>query len=560
MLSLRFCSAAARVLPLVLASVLAAYPVAAQQPSPTRMSRDTLPQPRRAPETPAQENRDPLPAAPLLDRPVVRSEYRLGPGDVVNVAVFGEAEMATMLAVTPEGTLVIPSVGVVRVLGANLDEAQARVRTAVFRLYRNVDVTLSLTQVRTFKVFLVGDVPNPGVVTASSVTRASEVIPTGGERATPPALGPTTLERTGLSPHRNILLRRATGDSVLVDLARFALLGDLSANPTLREGDALVVRTVTESVQITGPVGFPGVYEYREGESLADFLALTTGGRGLPRYAGDTIRVSRVGPTGARRTIFLSGAEASGRAGAALPLEPFDVVYVQGRSRFAQEVAATVQGEVRNPGTYPIRLDTTTVRELIAAAGGFTDRASLAGATLRRQPVQNSRVTNGEDLAPDSALTPAELSVRRLEAATSAEASFVVLELDRVFAPGGEAYDVTLESGDLLHIPERRGEVAVIGAVMRPGLVRHAQGLTVDQYVNLAGGYLRRAAWKDATVLRANSGARLSVREVSRIEPGDRIVVPFRERRTLLERLQTTQTITAIVSGLILTIVTLSRL
>lgn len=559
MLSYRFMAAAARALPLVLASVLAAQPLAAQ-------ARDTLPGGRRPSDRDAQQagqlpaSQQMTPPPPLLDRPVVRSEYRLGPGDVVNVAVFGEVEMANTLTVTPEGTLVVPSVGVVRVLGANLDEAQARVRTAVFRLYRNVDVTLSLTQVRTFKIFLVGDVPRPGVVTATSVTRASEVIPAGGERPNPPPIPRLATERPSLSLHRNVLLRRATGDSVLVDMARFALLGDLSANPTLREGDALVVRTVTETVQVAGPVSFPGVYEYRARETLAGFLELTTGGKGLPVYTGDTVRISRLSRTGTRSVQLLTAAEATGSTGAAMVLQPFDVVYVQGRHRFGAQAAATAQGEVRNPGSYPIRADTTTVRELIAAAGGLTVRASLSGATLRRQAVPGSRVRTGDDLAPDSSLTQSEREVRRLERMTAAEANYVVLDLERILAPGGEAHDITLQAGDLLSIPERRNEVAVIGAVARPGLVVYTPGLSVDQYANRAGGYLRRAAWRNAAVLRASTGARLTPREAGRIEPGDQIVVPFRERRTFLERLQAVQAVAGIVTGLLITVITLSSL
>jgi protein involved in polysaccharide export with SLBB domain len=529
----RFHSAAARALPpLVLASLLAAWPAAGQRPV---SGRDTL----------AQRERTAQPAAPLLDRPVVRSEYQLGPGDVVNVTVFGEVEMSHTLTVTPEGTLVVPSIGVVRVLGANLDEAQARVRTAVFRLYREVDVTLALTQVRSFKVYLVGDVPNPGVVTATSVTRASEVIPTAG-RASP--------------SHRNILLRRAAGDSMLVDLARFTLLGDLSSNPTLREGDALLLRTVVETVQVTGPVSFPGVYEYRAGESLASLLTLTTGGRGLPAFAGDTVRVSRVTPGGGRRTLLVPASGATGSAGAALLLQPYDAIYVQGRSRFARQQSATVQGEVFNPGTYPIHADTTTLRDLIALGGGLTDRASLEGATLRRQPVGGSRIRTGDQLAPDSSLTSAERDVRRLESASAEDANYVVLDLARILGPGGEAYDIRLQTGDVLHVPERRQDVAVVGAVVRPGLVGYAPGRSVNEYVNLAGGYLRRAAWKDAVVLRTSTGARLAVGDVERLEPGDRIIVPFRERRTLVERLQTTQTITAIVSGLLITLITVRQL
>jgi hypothetical protein len=74
--------------------------------------------------------------------------------------------------------------------------------------------------VRRFKIFLVGDFPSPGVRVASAATRVSDLLP--------PAPG-------GLAPSRKVLLRCASGDTILVDLARFRLLGDLSTNSTLRE-------------------------------------------------------------------------------------------------------------------------------------------------------------------------------------------------------------------------------------------------------------------------------------------------------------------------------------
>ena len=477
-------------------------------------------------------------SGPLLDRPVERARYRLGPGDVVDVAVFGEVEIINTVPVTPEGTLVIPGVGVTRVLGLNLDQAQARVTELVYRLYRNVDVTLTLARLRTFKVFVVGDIPNPGVRPATSVQRVSEVLPQGAG--------------VGVSRnYRNVLVRRAAGDSLLVDLARFTLLGDIDANPVLREGDAVVVRAVQDSIAVFGPVSTPGSYEYRPGETLADFLSLVNGGRPLPAGTGDTIRVSRFDPSGTRQIFAIRAADATGARGREFPLRPFDAVYITTIANFGVQQVATVTGQVRRPGTYPIRPDTTTVRELVALAGGFTPQASIVATTLRRRPVQGGRVRTGDDLAPNLS-TSREQRVVSVEAAS--DENYVVIDFERLFASGSDAYNQTLQVGDELTVPERRNDVAVLGAVSRPGLVGFAPGRTAQEYVNLAGGFSRRAAWRETTVVRASTGARLLVREAGRLQPGDRVVVPFRERRTFLERISTTQAVVQIVSGAALTI------
>jgi hypothetical protein len=176
---------AARSLALAIA-VLAAVPAAAQQPVPA----DSVPR-RPQTTTPAGER------GPLLDAPVSRTEYPLGPGDVVDVAIFGDYNEVFSIPVTPEGSLVVPTIGIARVLGLNLESAEGRVQALVNRYYRNAEVRLALSRVRTFKVFVVGDVPQPGVREASAATRVTEVL--GGS---------VNNERV---VRRNVTVRRAGG-------------------------------------------------------------------------------------------------------------------------------------------------------------------------------------------------------------------------------------------------------------------------------------------------------------------------------------------------------------
>lgn len=542
---------------------LAAGQAAGQQPFPGDTTQFREEAPRITNSTSSLTTRSVVAGGPLLDAPVVRSTYQLGPGDLVDVAIFGEMSMLHLVPVTPEGTLVIPSVGVVRVLGLNLDQAQARVRDRVNTLFRNVDVTLTLSQVRSFKVFVLGDVPSPGVRAASSATRVSEIISSDTVSGSVPQ-------------RRNVLLRRSSGDTVLVDLARFAFLGDLSANPTVREGDALLVPPIGETVTVRGRVPFPGEYAYRSGESLAELLQIATGGR-FPADAADTIRVSRVRAGGVRQVLSLPAADAIGTRGAAFRLQPLDAVYIPQIANYGVQYVATVRGQVARPGTYPIRPDTTTIQDLVAMAGGFTPRASLVGATLRRDEVGRLRrsgdlrdqrtpgsATDGpggnapEDVAPDSVLSPEERQIASIT--RRSDANVVIVDFERLFAAGGDPYDQLTRPGDLLTIPERQYDVAVLGAVGRPGLVAFEPARSVDQYVNLAGGYSRRADRRDAMVIRAGTGSRVLARDVSRLEPGDRLVVPFRRRRTVLESLQTTQVIVGTISGIAITVATLVAL
>lgn len=478
-------------------------------------------------------NRSP---APLLDAPVSRVEYRLGAGDRLDVAIFGELNEVHTLAVTPEGSVLIPTVGIVRVLGLNLEQAEDRVRAAVARFYRNVEVRVALSQVRAFKVFVVGQVENPGVREATAATRVSEVVG-------------SVVDSEGIR-RRNVLVRRGSGDTVVADLARFVQMGDLSANPPLREGDAVVVSFIDRQVWVQGHVRFPGGYEYRANETLAELLTVANGPEGFMADAGDTVRVVRLGPNGERTMLSLSREQALGAQGRGIVMQPYEAAYVTRITNYRPLHYATITGQVVYQGAYPIRTDTTTVRELVAMAGGLTPQASLAEANLRRH--EATRALQSElDAIPTDLLTREEKRI--LQTRASADPTRVVVDFQRLFAQGGDALDVPVRAGDVLTIPTRRPDVTVVGAVRSPGVVALQSGRGADFFVREAGGYTRRADRGSSVVIKARTGARVSYREAGPLEAGDVVVVPFREPLRWTEVIASLQGLVATASGLILT-------
>jgi protein involved in polysaccharide export with SLBB domain len=481
---------------------------------------------------------------PLLDASVDRATYRLGPGDRLEMGIFGSFNDHQGLIVSPDGSVVVSGMGVVRVLGLTINEAEARVRAAVARLYQGVEVRLTLSRVRSFKVFVVGNVPEPGMRTANAATRVSEVVDPVGANGT---------------IRRNILLRRSSGDTLRVDLVPFLQKGDLRANPTLLEGDAVVVPVVDATVNVYGRVNFPGVYEHRQGETLAELLSVSNGGGGFPASAADTIRLTRFGPGESREVHLLARADAAGAVGRGMVLQPHDAVFVPEVANFRLQKVAVANGQVMRPGTYPIRPDTTTLRELLAMAGGLTPNASLVNATLTRQPVRGvlNRPT-GSDAASDSVLTPEERQVRLLSHVTGAE-EFVVVDLEGLTQGGHPAGDERLQDGDVLTIPERRNEVIVRGAVLRPGIVHYEHGLGFHEYIRLAGGLSRGADRQHVAIIRAGASNMVEAEDVWYPQPGDQVVVPFRTRRTLVERLQAIQTVVGILSSAVVAVAIITQ-
>jgi len=522
----------------VLAWLLAAPALAAQLPADTTARRE----PSRQQQQQGQQQ-PVIVSGAAMDRPVSRTEYRLAPGDVLAASLFGEVSEQHTVPVNPEGAVVVPGIGVARVLGLNLDEAETRVRNLVGRYYRDIEVRLTLVQLRTIKVFLVGNVAERGVRVATPTTRVSEILPPQG---------------AGVQ-RRNITLRRANGDSIRPDLVRFLQTGDVRDNPTLLEGDAVVVPVLNETVEVFGEVAFPNRYEFRPGESLTEFLSVANGGGPFPAGAADTIRIARFGQAGTREVLVLSRAEALGARGQGMLMRPFDAIYIPAVANYRLQRTAVVSGQVRYPGTYPIQPDTTTVRDLVAMAGGFTPQASLTSATLRR--ARNPANTPSREFmaTPDSALSREEREIRQISREGLGE-NYVVVDFERLFASGHDAYNQPLQGGDVLTIPRQRNEVTVLGGVLRPGVVAHTHGASYLQYVALAGGYSRRADRGHVSIIRAGRGNRVDARDAYYPGPGDQIVVPFRERRTFLERVQGVSAVAGTISSAIVTVLALTRI
>lgn len=479
--------------------------------------------------------------ASILDAPVSRTAYPLGPGDEVALSIFGDVNRMHLLPVTPEGKLVVPALGVVDVLGLSLDEAEMRARSLVARYYRNVEVSLTLARVRQIKVFVVGDVEEPGVRIASTATRASEIVPNVGQDGV---------------LHRNILLRRGSGEDVQVDLARFRYMGDLSTNPTLREGDALVVPPLQATVQIFGRVAFPGKYAHRPGEALAELLSLANGAGDFPADAADTVRVARFTGPEEREIFAFSRDEAIGARGMEFTLAPFDAVYVPARSNFMQQTSASVEGQVVRPGTYPIDPFSTTVCDLVRLAGGFTTEASLVEATLRRRP-QSSRGTEELASVPPDLLGERDRQILQIRA-TGDETNVVADFGEGCTADSGD-HPQLIAPGDRLIVPRRRDEVIVLGAVSSPGIVQYVPGQDPEYFVALAGGYTRRADRGAGVVLKAKLGTRIDLDEARSLSAGDMIIIPYRQPRSFMDTVRDVNAVVSPVATLLVTIVALAR-
>jgi len=455
--------------------------------------------------------------------------YVVGPGDRFLFLVTGPTEVEAPVVVDPEGRVYLPYVGVVDVGGVTLTEARERIDEAAMKVYSNVTLDLVLTALRQFKVHVTGAVRRPGSYPATAVTRVSELVEMAGG----------ILEKASV---RRVELRR--GDDLrFVDLAGFALGGRLERNPTVTDGEVVRVPMRMHTVYVSGAVENPGAYDPLPGERLSSLISALGG---LAANV-DSSAVLRSSFTSTTETVETTFAYVPGGGEAHDPLlADGDRFFFRERPDFLRSAEVFVYGAVRFPGRYPIPVDGASLRDVVARAGGATARANLAAAHVQR-PIE--RFVAGRSVVEASDEVFDRQLVDEQRADLEADSAFVAVDFRELLA--GEGPPVIVRDGDIVHVPEERYEVRVLGQVKAPGVYPFDPDRSVSSYIDLAGGYdkdadkgrTRMGRFAGAPMARAGGG--------DDVTSGSVIFVPTNERKSLLERIRETTTIVAGVASLV---------
>src|SRR5437867_7379813 len=239
-------------------------------------------------------------------------DYRLGPGDVLDVQIAGRLEVIRQQAVVDlEGAINVPPLGAVPLAGLTLLEAHRRVAQRAREMFRFAEATVTVMTPRTFEIVVSGEVERPGTLPATALRRLHDVILDAG--------GITARGST-----RHVLVTRRGVESE-IDLLAFQLRGDLTQNPLMEEGLKIHVPARTGSVTLMGAVRRPGEYELGATPSLRALLELV-GGVSQAAADGDA-RLTRVGADGRKETFPLE-MRAARKAPAAVSLQPGDEILV----------------------------------------------------------------------------------------------------------------------------------------------------------------------------------------------------------------------------------------
>lgn len=443
------------------------------------------------------------------DGSVDAETYVLGPGDKIFVSISGLEEIVFNLVIDQEGNLYIPKVGGIDLNNTTLSEGKKKIISSVDKYYKNVDVFITLLDFRKIKASLVGDVKYPSSQVLTANSRLLDLI-----------TGSKGLSET--SNYRNIKIVSRNGEENKYDLLKFLRYGDKSNNPFLREGDVVLVDKVDKVVTIYGEIKYPGVYEFLEGETVMELLNLAGSFTHLARK--DTVEIMSFDDKGNKQTSKYYSYDEIGKDPVEMKVQ--DQVIVRQIPEYYINRFIEIEGFVKYPGWYKIIKDSTTLKEIIEEAGGFMKEASLAEASLTRTIGINTNDPEFERLKqiPRADMTDDEYDY--LKAKSRERSGKVVVDFEKLFRDNDLSENVVLKRNDVINIPEAKNYINLLGQFVNPGKIIYKEGLTVNDYIGLAGGFGWRALENEVRVVKAKTGEWIEADEIDSLKPGDTIWVP----------------------------------
>ena len=488
----------------------------------------------------------PAVTAPALDGPVDPDKYYIGPSDVLSVNIWVSPPLNFSLTVTPEGTLIVPTVGEIRVADLTLSEAKKKTITEIKKKYLTGDPSVTLIKPRQVVITVAGSVGYPGKYVFDATERV--------DRAIAEAEKVRKEERSEkIRRGRNIRLTHRSGESTRIDIPRYYVTRDDRWNPFLREGDEVFV-PITDPEKgvfaIYGAVNVQGGIEYVEGDSLLDAIELAYGF--TPRAIRDSIILYRYDiQTGSQDLTYFKLGEIKRGSSGNPPLILGDRIVIKEQPDIRENYRVSLDGEVKYPGTYPITKDSTKLTSVVEWSGGFTEYASLSAAQVFRGTISKQETDIERLLSMRGSVTPEDSAYYILESELRSKREVVNVDFRKLFIEKDATQDIFLKSGDDISIPSVRRTIYVFGQVVNPGNVPFVAGKDYKYYVDKAGGFTNKARTGDVMIIKRANRQWLSPKE-TKIEEGDYIWVPKEPERSFAYYMnifsQTAAVVTAAIS------------
>lgn len=493
---------------------------------------------------------------PFFEGPVDPETFQLGPGDLLDIFLWRPTVTRFPVYVNAEGEVVIPTVGPVKVTGMSLAEAKKAIIGKVRERFSGVELTVSLNQVRQFRVHVCGAVATPGSYLVPATARVADAIfVAGGLLRRARARWDTTSVTVGSKRRIGLIGDQSPAAERPVDLALFEQAGEVKANPYLRDGDVVWVPFKEEGpseIGVFGGVFSPGLFEYMPGDRVADLMKLAGGVRASAKVSEAYL----VHADGQR--LFVHDA-----ALLETEVQPGDRLYVPMEPERQRFGTVTLKGEVAEPGSYPVEIGRTTLREVLGQAGGVLPSAALSSARLIRAPNYEFRDPEKERLLrprDQGNILERDYVERALTAAYERWlGTTVVLDLSRLLEDDNPDDDVVLQDGDVLEVPQQPLGIRMLGYVNQSGETPYHLGWKLDDYLQAVGGVNRAGRKAHTRVVKASTGSIVFYSSEVRLDPGDIIYVPPRGLVTTWSQIKDGIVVASQVATIVLIVLTAGR-
>lgn len=385
--------------------------------------------------------------------------YRLGPGDEVIIDIWGASENTIRQTISPEGSIQVKDLGPVHLNGMTVKEANSYLQREFSKIYSgiggsdpNSQIRLTLGDIRTIQINIMGEVAIPGTYTLSSFSTIFHALYRAGGVNEIGSLRGIKLVRNGKTIEN-------------LDVYEFIMKGKMNDDIRLQEGDVIIVEPYQSLVRIAGKVKRPMFYEMKTTETVASLL----------KYAGDftgdaykkSVRIIR--KSGREHQVY----NVDEMDYSVFRLDDADSVTIDAvLDRFENKVE--ISGAVFRPGLYQLDGEVNTVKQLIKKAENLRGDAFLNRAILDRERDDYSH-------------------------------EIISINLNGLL--NGTIADIPLKKNDHLYIPgihdlKEEETVSIYGEVQNSGSYPYSDKMTIEDLVIQSGGLLEAAATTRISVTR----------------------------------------------------------
>jgi len=438
-------------------------------------------------------------------------KYILGPGDNLRIVFYGRFMEENRVVVQPGGSIFLYPAGNIQVKGDTINKAREKIHRIMRRYYRDFNVHLEITKLRTIQVRILGEVKNPGTYIISPTIGICDAIGIAGGLKDEASL-------------RNILIKDEEGKDVRnVDLFAWYFLGDESQNKSIEEKSVIFVPIMQEQITIDGAFKRKGIFEIIPGERVSDLIKIAELKPGAVLSEGRLTRIREgeleIKPVDLEKIINSEKFEKEKD----ILLSDGDNIYVPDLEMFSSKIRIvgelkganffsttinklTGETEIQKIGLYNLKKG-ETVKDVVMALGGTTVKANAKKARVER-PLKNGNV------------------------------KIIPVNLRKLMTEGDESQNIILREGDSLIVPSVPDSVYILGEIRAPGAYQYNVGNKIKEYVALAGGPTSKAKLRHVKII-SRTGDEITVttidlrsiltgnkKEKIELRPGDVIYIP----------------------------------